>query len=195
VVRRYLMSGPSKIMFIRHAEKRDGVDGGVLPDGSKDKESLTTTGWQRAGGLAVLFGYGGAPINPALPKPTLIYATAPGAASASLRPIETITPLSAKLNLSPITTFGEDDFPAMLSEALSQARMPVLICWEHKTLAIGLNAPSPLRSKTTNPGSIPSAWPGGRFDMVWMFDLQANGQYVFSQVPQLLLSGDVATPI
>lgn len=187
------MSSAAKIMFVRHAEKPDGVIGGVLGDGSKGKDSLTTTGWQRAGALVVLFGYG-APISAPLTQPEVIYAAAPGGASASQRPIETVSPLAAKLNVPINTTFGADDFQAMLNQALAQAGRTILVCWEHKTLVAGLNATNPLRSTTMNAASIPSAWPGDRFDMVWAFDLQA-GRYVFSQVPQLLLSCDIATPI
>jgi hypothetical protein len=188
------MGGPSKIMFIRHAEKPDGVNGGVLPDGTKDKKSLTTIGWQRAGGLVALFGFGNVPIRSALPKPTVIFAAA-AAPGGSQRPVETVTPLAAKLAVAPITTFGADDFLAMLDEALGQDGKLLLICWEHKTLAAGLNATNPLRVKTSNAESIPAVWPDDRFDMVWNFDLQVDGHYVFSQVPQLLLDGDVVTPL
>jgi hypothetical protein len=187
------MSSPGKIMFIRHAEKPDGVNDGVLEDGTKDKESLIPRGWQRAGGLAVLFGFGAAPVNAALSVPALIYAAGAVGSSASRRPVETVTPLSAKLDIAPITTFGADDFAAMLDQVLGQGDKSILVCWEHKTMAAGLNANSPLRSKTRNADNIPSAWPGKRFDMVWIFALQADDTYVFSQVPQLLLNGDVAT--
>ena len=42
----------------------------------------------------------------------------------------------------------------------------------------------------------PAQWPDDRFDMIWVVDRDgANGPWHFAQVPQLLLSGDVAHPI
>jgi hypothetical protein len=44
--------------------------------------------------------------------------------------------------------------------------------------------------------TIPSAWPGDRFDIIWTFTLDpATGRYVFGQVPQQLLLGDTDTVI
>jgi broad specificity phosphatase PhoE len=40
----------SKIMVIRHAEKPNG-EGGLMPDGTKNPEALTATGWRRANAL------------------------------------------------------------------------------------------------------------------------------------------------
>jgi hypothetical protein len=42
---------------------------------------------------------------------------------------------------------------------------------------------------------VPPVWPGHRFDLVWVFDLQADGIWSFAQAPQLLLPGDSAQPI
>jgi hypothetical protein len=50
---------PSRIMFIRHAEKPHKPpcdnDDGVKKTGEKDNESLTVRGWQRAGALVHFF--------------------------------------------------------------------------------------------------------------------------------------------
>jgi hypothetical protein len=39
--------------------------------------------------------------------------------------------------------------------------------------------------------SAPQTWPGNRFDIVYLFDLDAaTGNYSFDQAPQCLLAGD-----
>jgi hypothetical protein len=38
-------------------------------------------------------------------------------------------------------------------------------------------------------------WPGHRFDLVWVFDLNPEAAWTFVQAPQLLLRGDSAKPI
>jgi hypothetical protein len=45
-----------------------------------------------------------------------------------------------------------------------------------------------------NPPNVPRDWPDDRFDVVWLFDRTDTG-WSFSQLPQLLLSGDSADPI
>ena len=59
-----MANGPTTIIVIRHAEKPgsygDTVYNGVNPTatacGAAGAKDLTTTGWQRAGGLVTLFG-------------------------------------------------------------------------------------------------------------------------------------------
>jgi len=64
-----------------------------------------------------------------------------------------------------------------------------LIAWQHEEIpAIG---EAILGSK---PGTLPK-WPGDRFDLVWVFDLDKSGSYKFSQVPQMLLAGDTSSVI
>lgn len=59
----------------------------------------------------------------------------------------------------------------------------VLIAWEHQDI------PGIANLILGNSTTAPQKWPGDRFDIVWIFDLQ-NDAYVFSQVPQRLLAGD-----
>ena len=63
----------------------------------------------------------------------------------------------------------------------------VLVAWEHKRLPglIDLLPDAP---------HVPRHWPDNRFDLVWILDRTARG-WSFSQLPQLLLAGDRATPI
>jgi len=113
---------PSKIMLIRHAEKPHGSDQGVTDKGEPDPESLIVRGWQRAGALVALFDPAeGALQNTNLAVPTVIYASNPVTSSdasgdkagkkkigsKSERPLETITPLAKRLNLSPDLSFVE----------------------------------------------------------------------------------------
>jgi hypothetical protein len=178
---------PKRIMFIRHAEK-PGVPGGgkgegVQPDGSQDGESLTVRGWQRAGALVQFFA------RPEL-KPGVIFASGLGHGSKSKRPMQTVMPLADLLNetegVALLTTHLKDDLQPLMEDVLSR-QGPVLVAWEHKRIPalVGLLPNSP---------SVPSDWPDDRFDVVWLFDRTDTG-WSFSQLPQLLLSGDSANPI
>jgi broad specificity phosphatase PhoE len=174
---------PKRIMFIRHAEKSDVPGKGVQPDGMQDDESLTVRGWQRAGALAQFFA------RPEL-KPGVIFASGLGHGSKSKRPLQTVTPLAELLNeteqVALITTHLKDDLQALMDDVLSRDG-PVLVAWEHKRIPelVGL-LPKPPR--------VPSNWPDDRFDLVWLF-VRTDTDWSFSQLPQLLLSGDSADPI
>jgi len=66
----------------------------------------------------------------------------------------------------------------------------VLISWEHEAIPGIANR---ILADTT---SCPQKWPGDRFDLVWIFDRNSEGgDWRFSQVPQLLLPGDLAETI
>lgn len=181
-----------KIMLIRHAEKPPASPPphGVNANGHHDPESLLVRGWQRAGALATLF----APANgvfqhPGLATPRHVYASTIGKGSASERPQETVTPLVDKLGQAVKTDFsyakGDE---AEVAAAAQQHHHTVLICWEHQGIPL-IAKHLPLSRHNTQPA--PSAWPGKRYDVVWIFDLDNSGDgYLFSQAPQLLLAGD-----
>lgn len=179
-------------MIVRHAEKpaAKGPPHGVDIDGKKDAESLIPLGWQRAGALATLF----APSNgqfksPLLAKPQFLFASGVGKHSNSLRPQETITPTSQLLGVTINTTILKGQETA-LAAAVVQCSGIVLIAWEHQ------NVPRIANAILGNNTTVPQKWPGARFDLVWVFDLNAaTGQYAFSQVPQMLLAGDLPSPI
>jgi hypothetical protein len=181
------MMPPSKIMVIRHAEKPTGKDQnqGVREDGSVDPESLAVKGWQRAGALAVLFAR---EIDPRLPIPNIVFATALARHSESERPEETITPLCLRLKTaghltSTVFSHAKGEEVPLVADVI-QRQGVVLICWQHEAI------PSIANAILGNNKICPQSWPGGRFDIVWTFDRRADGTWLFGQVPQLLLAGD-----
>src|ERR1017187_10443625 len=185
-------TGATKIMIIRHAEKPVGQINGVDASGNPDPNSLIPQGWQRAGALVPLFGSSFGP----LPTPSFLFA--PNVfGSGSKRPFETITPLAAKLGITMNATAGgvspgqyaPGDYHLMVPDALA-CPGTVLIAWEHEDI------PSIANLILGNTSTVPQTWPGARFDVVWIFDLNpATNTYTFNQLPQLLLQGDLPTPI
>lgn len=178
----------TKIMLIRHAEKPTGEIEGVSPDGSNNAEDLIVQGWQRAGALNGLFApSAGQPCRPGLAVPQHLFASGIGKHSNSLRPQHTITPLSQKLGIA-IDTQYLKGAETQLASALAEAGGIVLAAWEHQDI--------PTIAAAIFPGGpFPSSWPGDRFDIVWVFDRAAGGGWTFSQVPQLLLAGDLPSVI
>jgi hypothetical protein len=151
-------------------------------DGAEDKHSLIVQGWERAGALIPFFS---APTNAPIQQPTYLYASAPASSSdASNRPLETITPLGARLNITPDTSFAVGSETQLVDDVKGRSDTAILIAWEHKHIPLIGNAI--LGNSTT----VPQTWPDDRFDVVFVFDLQPSGSYDFSQVPQMLLAGD-----
>jgi len=186
----------TKIMIIRHAEKPTTTPppptNGVTITGSPDKDSLIPQGWQRAGALVTLFAPSRGPLQSSeLATPQFIYATSTSDVEGN-RPEETITPLAAKLNLTPNKSFANSQEQAAAQSALGCNGI-VLICWPHGKIP-KLASYIPLSSNNKNP--VPQSWPSDRFDVVFVFDLDTSaGGYIFSQVPELLLSVDSSDPI
>jgi hypothetical protein len=150
--------GASKIMIIRHAEKPDESGAqllGVIVDGQSDAESLSVQAWQRAGTLAGFF----SPTNAALAKlgiavPQVIFASddkktksttasPEKTGSHSKRPIETVTPLTARLGvpINPTWSLGQEPD---LAKAAAASNGVVLICWQHQAIPAIANQLIPL---------------------------------------------------
>ena len=178
----------TKIMIIRHAEKPPSIGEpfGVTALGDQDVESLTIEGWQRAGALACFFAPTDGPLQSAgLATPQFLFASESKSGGGSARPVETITPLSSKLGLTP-TTHKKGNFDKVAADAMACGGI-ALISWQHEDIPLIANLI--LGNQTT----VPQKWPGDRFDIVWVFDLNASSNsYTFSQVPQRLLAGDSA---
>ncbi|HEV7591311.1 MAG TPA: hypothetical protein VGO40_24575 [Longimicrobium sp.] len=191
------MSSPRapRILLIRHAEKppTNPPPHGVTKHGDHDIQSLTVKGWQRAGALVCFFAPTNGPLqSPLLATPVVLFAAPPGSSgseeSQSHRPVETVTPLAGKLGLSINTDFTKGQEVQVADAAMAQSGV-ALICWQHKDLNVIANRI--LGNATT----APQKWPGDRYDVVWVFDLQADGSYTFAQLPQMLLKGDDPDPI
>ena len=176
---------PSKIMIIRHAEKPNS-EPGIMPDGAVNPEALTATGWKRANALVGLFDPAGG-TSPRLPlaKPTRLFASG----SESLRPVQTITPLAAALGNLPINTAYRKNQLDKLVAAAKNGEGASLIAWQHEDI------PAIAAPILGSASGVPPKWPGGRFDLVWVFDRQDGGTWSFTQAPQLLLPGDSSAPI
>ncbi len=181
----------TKIMIIRHAEKppASGQPFGVTADGVQDEESLIIQGWQRAGALACLFAPSRGPLQDAgLATPKFLFASESKSGGGSKRPLETITPLASKLGLTP-KTHKKSDIDKVAEDAMSCGDV-ALISWQHEDIPTIANA------IVGNSTTVPQAWPGHRFDIVWIFDLDRSSKsYSFKQVPQRLLAGDSPDPI
>jgi hypothetical protein len=175
-------------MLIRHAEKplHTGRAHGVSMHGDHDSDSLTVEGWVRAGGLAALFALSdGEPRAPLL-RPDAIYGAA-HRGHHSKRSIQTITPLAARLGLKVVSCYGEGD-EKKLAHELRAHQGVALVSWHHESIPnivahLGPVFPTP-----------PSHWPDDRYDLVWTFT-EHGSQWRFGQVPQLLLPGDLTSPI
>ena len=182
----------SKIMIIRHAEKPsdDGSIVGVSQNGSMDPEELIVQGWQRSSALVRFFKPSSGPLsNPALATPDVIFASGVGKRSKSLRPQHTVLALAEFLGQQIDLSHTKGEEIALVADAMARPGN-VLIAWEHEAIpAIADQIPG------ANPPH-PQQWPGERFDLVWVFDRVPGAQnWTFTQVPQMLLPGDVSALI
>ena len=187
------MAQPQRIMIVRHGEKPYPADPdhslGVRTDGSPDVESLTVRGWQRAGALSALFGSAEMAARRGLSVPGLLYASAHDSndptGSKSRRPHQTLIPLAQRTGLVICSDWTKGQEADLCREVLAQ-NGTVLISWQHERIpAIAAGIPG---------GNIPATqtWADERFDLVWVFDLLADGTYRFQEVHQALLSSDLA---
>jgi hypothetical protein len=179
-----------KIMLIRHSEKPDPTAGiqGVSAAGEPDHRALSVRGWQRSAALLAIFAKErGLPDCQLLAVPDAIYACKPDIKSS--RSLDTVDLLAEVLSTPIQTRYGNDD-EAALAERVMDEEGTILICWKHGGL------PRLAALILGDPALCPQNWPVGRFDMVWVFDRDAGqASWTFSQVPQLLLPGDLAEPI
>jgi hypothetical protein len=129
------------------------------------------------------------------PQPTVIYAADPSATNGNepgQRPLETITPLAARLNLKPVLTYALGQETQLVSELLGQTGV-VLLSWEHKAIAKAI-LPA-IAGGQSIPG-LPVKWDGARFDVVLRFDRSAaDAPWSFRPLYPGLLSGDSNLPM
>jgi broad specificity phosphatase PhoE len=171
---------PHRILIIRHAEKPHEPpcenDDGVTWTGAIDKESLTVRGWQRAGALVHFF------TSEADLSPDTIFAAGIGEESPSHRPKQTLMPLAEWLGIRIHDSHPKDEVKPLVSDVLGRNGI-VLISWEHHRIpdVVALLPHAP---------AAPAKWPDERFDVVWILDRDGEG-WKFSQLPQMLLAGDL----
>ena len=182
-----------KIMVIRHAENPTAApnsEPGVMSDGTPNNEALTARGWKRADALVAFFDPAlGRFKSPELVKPQRPFASAPSAIDRSLRPLQTLTPLSQAFGLGIDKSFSKEDEKALV-KAVKAIGGVVLIAWQPEGI------PKIAGHILGERGQCPTKWDPLRFDLVWVFERQGDDDtWSFIQVPQLLLPGDSRNPI
>jgi hypothetical protein len=207
------MPATRKIMLIRHGEKPDVHSAlqGIDESGNIDPESMTAEGWKRARLLVSLFDPPSGRFRTGLARPTMLFASKINGDHGK-RPAETLEPLASALHLAIDQSYSSTKTevkviptPAgsgfVLAIGSTAGQIPdlvkaitakggfALVAWRRGDI--------PRIAQLIAPGAaIPVHWPAGRYDLVWVFDLNDDGTtYRFTQVPQSLLPGDVAKPI
>jgi hypothetical protein len=163
---------PKQVLLIRHGEK--------LPD--KSSTALSSEGVKRAEALPGLFEVSEKRSTP-FPAPDFIFAMANE--KNSTRPVDTVVPLSKKLNLPINSDYGkenQDKLPVELFENPKYAGKTVLISWRHKALP-------KLAAKLKAPGA-PETWGDDVYDRVWQINYDKDGQATFLDLPQKLMPAD-----
>ncbi len=199
--------GPEVIYVIRHGEKPADIPPpapgqpppeavapfGVDFDGNENPHSLLPRGWQRSGALTDLFDPAVGPLRAGLMTPASLFSPSYGDPTSTVahRTYQTIQGLGERLGTDIASPFPEGQEPQLAGSVLSGSVGVVLICWEHQHIP-ALASALPVAAGTT----IPAAWPGDRFDVIWTFTVVPGAvpaTYTFGQVPQQLLSGDADT--
>jgi hypothetical protein len=150
---------------MRHAEKND----------SKLDADLNPRGYLRAAALPRLF-------PGSFDTPEFLFASK--ASKHSNRPVETITPLARALQLKIDANFGEEEYPPLASELLSNPQYSgktVLVCWQHGVI--------PRFAARLGVAKPPSRWPDKQFDRIWKIQY-VDGGVTMADLPQHLLDGD-----
>jgi len=157
---------PVTILIIRHGEKPADA-----------RIDLSPTGFKRAALLPDLF----VPARANLPTPQTLIATHQSAHSN--RPVETVMPLSAALNLPIDDSVMNEDYAALAASLLSgkYAGKVVLIAWHHGKI------PALAKALGANPPATP--WPEQQFDRIWRIDY-GGGKAKLQDLPQKLMPGD-----
>lgn len=122
--------------------------------------------------------------TPRFSTPAFIFATQ--ASKSSNRPVETITPLSAALNLSYNDKHSNDDYAKVATDILTHSQYAgkvVLVCWHHGNI--------PALAQAFGVSNAPK-WEGTVFDRVWSITF-SNGTASLANGAQMLLYGDSAS--
>ena len=144
----------ARILVMRHAEKT-----GDLLD-----PHLSLEGYARAAKLADY-------IPAEIGVPQFLIATS--VSKHSMRPIETIQPLAAKIGVAVDASAADQDYGALAVRLLSEPRYTVagtliLVCWHHG------NIPSMMHALGAAPGSYPDPWDAQVFNQILVLNYAGN---------------------
>ena len=136
----------ARILLMRHAEKT----------GDPRDAHLSQVGYERAAKLADYI-----PATFGIPR----YLIATSVSKHSTRPIETIQPLSDKIGVKIDATYADQDYGALASQLLSDARYAdagalILVCWHHG------NIPSLAHALKAEAGTYPDPWDPEVFNQI-----------------------------
>jgi phosphohistidine phosphatase SixA len=153
---------PKQILLMRHAEK---------PDDPRDPH-LSDAGVARAEKLVDY-------VPNELGVPDFLCASAPS--KHSVRPIETVTPLSNKIGASIDSTIADQDFSVLAQEVLTDSKYDgklVLICWHHGNLpefAFALGASG---------AGVPNPWDPDVFNLISKLDYSGGSTPIVTQITE-----------
>jgi broad specificity phosphatase PhoE len=146
----------ARILLMRHAEKTaDPMDPHLSPDG-----------YARAAKLADYI-----PATFGIPR----FLIATSISKHSVRPIETIEPLSAKIGVPLDATYADQDYGAVASQLFSEPRYAdagtlIVVCWHHG------NIPSMAHALRAKPGDYPDPWNAGVFNQILVLTYAGDGE-------------------
>ena len=146
----------ARILLMRHAEKSgDPMDPHLSPEGYTRAAKL-------ADYIPATFGI-----------PQFLFATS--ISKHSMRPIETIQPLSAKIGVATDPTYADQDYGALASQLLSDPRYGnagalIVVCWHHG------NIPSMAHALRAKPGAYPDPWDAGVFNQILSLTYSGGGE-------------------
>jgi hypothetical protein len=203
-----ILTVPATVFIIRHGEKTAKKQPVSFKEWIlKSSEPLNPRGWQRAYALAPHF-----TLQPELQKYgtiSALFAPKPDSDYESVRPIQTLTPLSDKINITINTDYGLEDACKLVSYIMQNSKFDgktVLIAYEHHSIPglaklfneyhLNKNCDSTKavqsHEKKSKQVKVPTTWNNDVFDRIWIlgFDTTTSELNSFKNISQQLLMGD-----
>ena len=146
----------ARILLMRHAEKT----------GDPMDPHLSQDGYARAAKLADFI-----PATFGIPQ----FLIATSISKNSVRPIETLEPLSTKIGVSVDATYADQDYSALANQLLSEPRYAdagalIVVCWHHG------NIPSMAQALRAKLGSYPDPWDAHVFNQMLVLSYLDDGE-------------------